>query len=214
MDNLFFFISPEVEFQETTVGGGARLVATVMELEKISGNNKLYRIEEGEEIAKSLVGVPVYYGTDWKGKHDNPFVKSDSKQPPVGFVETAKVLGNKIKAWVHITSDGIIETLKQGVKYLFSVGGNAISETIKKIGEKVVHILYGARCNHLQIVPLGTPIGFPNAKTEKIIEINETIMFCGDEDKPIIPTPAKTAPIEETVEFSGDIIGYECIEEK
>lgn len=177
MSNSFFFVSGEVSFEETATRG-ARLIATVMELEKASMNNRWYRIEEGESIAKSLEGKPVYYGTDPMGKHDNPLMKKNSKRKPVGFVETAKVVGNKIRAVIKITDYGIIETLKRGVKYLFSVGGNAISEVIKKVKGKIIHVLKGARCNHLQIVDSDTPVGFPNAKQEKLIEINETVMIC------------------------------------
>ena len=64
----------------------------------------------------------------------------------------------------------MVTALKQGVKYLFSVGGNAISETIKKVKGKLIHFLHGARCDHLQIVEMGTPVGFKNAKIEKLIE--------------------------------------------
>jgi len=180
-ENTFYFVSPEVSFEETSKG--ARLVATVMELAKVSKNGRMYRIEEAKAIAKSLIGDYVYYGVDWAGRHCNPVLRKEgkcSKAEPVGFVESTKVLGNKIKAVINITSEGIIQALKGGVKFLFSVGGNAISETIKKIGGKLVHILKGAKCNHLQILDAGTPVGFPSAKMEKLIEINETVMVCGD----------------------------------
>jgi hypothetical protein len=175
----FFFVTKEVTFQETkSTDKYAIIEATVMELEKPSANNRLYLIEEGEEIAKSLIGKPVFYGTTPLGKHDNPLTKSQSQKEPVGIVEFAEVVGNKIKAQIKIISQSIIETLKRGTKYLFSVGGNAVKETLKKIGEKIVHVLSGARCNHLQIVDVGTPVGFPDAKMEKLVEIQETIMMC------------------------------------
>jgi len=196
-DSNFWFISPEVKvtFEESTAG--AILTATVMELEKASRNGRLYRIEEAEQIAKSLKGVDVYYGTDWAGRHDNPVARGEkSKAKPVGIVERAWIEGNKVKARIRIIGQGIIEALKQGVKYLFSVGGNAVSETIKKIGNKLVHILKGARVNHLQIIDEGTPVGFPNAKMEKLIEINETVLLCKDGvcecPVPITGTPKRT----------------------
>lgn len=178
MENVFYFITKEVEFQESEVEG-ARVEVTVMELNKASeGNNRIYKIEEGDEIAKSLVGNDIYHGIDWRGKHDNPIVNEDSQNEPIGFVESAKVVGNKIKAIIRIINKSFVERLKNGVKFLFSVGGNAVSETIKKIGNKIVHVLHGARCNHLQMLDVGTPVGFPNAKTERLIEINETVMIC------------------------------------
>jgi len=178
-ENIFYFFTKEVEFQESDIKG-ALVEATAMELNKVSGSGNVYQIDEGPEIAKSLIGKSVFYGTDWKNQHENPLIKGkeDSKAKPVGFVETAKVVGNKIKVKIRITAQSMIEALKQGVKYLFSVGGKAISETIKEIAGKFVHILHGARCNHLQMLDLGTTVGFPNAKMEKLIEINETVMIC------------------------------------
>jgi len=199
----FFFVSSEVTFEETT-SKGARLVATVMELEKASMNGRWYRIEEAESIAKSLEGKPVYYGVDPMGRHDNPLMKKNSKRKPVGFVETAKVVGNKIKAVIKIVDYGIIETLKRGVKYLFSVGGNAISEVIKKIKGKIVHIMKGARCNHLQILDANTPVGFPNAKQEKLIEINETVLVC---EGGVCDMVCETPVVEESEETVFEFIG-------
>lgn len=176
-ETTFFIISKDVVFEETA-DKGARIQATVMELDKVSeGNNRVYQMDEGEEIAKSLKNKPVYHGVTAWHKHDNPIISPESTKEPVGFVEKAWVIGNKIKAFIKITSQGLIETLKQGVKYLFSVGGVAIAETVKKIGDKIVHILHGAICNHLQILDMGVAVGFPNAKMEKLIEINETVMF-------------------------------------
>lgn len=203
----FLFISPEITLFEET-DGGARILATVMELEKVSRNGRFYRIEEAKSIAKSLEGKPVYYGIDWAGRHENPLMRPNSKSDPVGFVESAKVVGNKIKAIIKVISQGLIESLKQGVKYLFSVGGHAISEVKRKIGNRIVNVLKGARCNHLQIVDVGTPVGFPNAKMEKILEINETVMMCKDGVCEFCP-PTKQS--EEIIEIYGGefLVGIE-----
>jgi len=206
-ENVFYFISKEVVFEET-VEKGARIEATVMELEKVSENGNVYQIEEGPAIAKSLIGKNVYYGIDVFGKHDNPITKKkESKKEPVGIVESAKIVGKKIKAIIRIINQGMVEALRQGVKYLFSVGGNAISETIKKVKDKLIHILHGAKCNHLQIVEMGTPVGFPSAKMEKLIEINETVMVCeGGLCKCPEPKKKRTIKIidvEETIEITG-----------
>lgn len=177
-ENAFYFISGDVKFQESSPKG-ALIEATVLELEKESEGpaHNVYRIEEGPEIAESIIGQPVYYGVDAFRRHDNPLVSGKDKKP-VGIVESAKVVGNKIKAKIRIVAESLIETLKRGTKYLFSVGGIAVSETAKKIGDRIVHILHGARCHHLQIVDANIPVGFPNAKMERLIEISETIMIC------------------------------------
>ena len=172
----FLFISKDVEFQETTPKG-AILLVTALELNKASQNtpSSEYRIEEGEQIAASLIGNPIYYGTNWKGKHDKT-------RTPQGKVLDAWKKGNKIKAKILITGKNLIKKLKKGVKFLFSVGGMAnFAETIIKGGRKVRQMI-GAICNHLQIVDSGTKVGFPNARIEKLIEINETVLLVDDYD--------------------------------
>lgn len=205
MSDSFLFISHDIEFEETEKG--ATIIATVLELEKSSANNRLYKIEEGEAIALSLEGKPVYYGIEpTTGKHDNPLMRERSKATPVGFVETAKVLGNRIKAVIRILNHSLIEKLKKGTKFLFSVGGHAISETLKEVAGKMVHVLQGARCNHLQIVDLNVKVGFPNAELEKVLEINETVMLFGNEELKIKYEPEE----EEDIELTGrSIVGYE-----
>jgi len=206
----FFFITKEVTFQETkSTDKYAIIEATVMELDKISeGNNRVYQFEEGEEIAKSLIGKPVYYGTSFFGKHDNPLVTGKNVDP-VGIVEFAEVVGKKIKAIIKIVSTSLIETLKRGTKYLFSVGGNAIADTVRKIGEKVIHVLSGAICNHLQIVDIDTPVGFPDAKMEKLIEIQETVMVCEGGvchcPQPEQETKRKPKISDETIEYGNGV---------
>lgn len=202
----FYIYTDKIEFEETKEKG-ARILATVMELEKPSKNNRVYQFEEGKAIASSLKGKPIYYGTDPFGRHCNPLKKGVSKEckdnPPVGFVETAKVVGKKIKAVIRIYNERLIKAFKNGIKYLFSVGGQAVSETLKKIGGKIVRVLSGAKCNHLQIVDKGIPVGFPSAKMEKLIEINETVTIFADGDSPVkMQKPKKkTVIVEETVEI-------------
>jgi 16S rRNA G527 N7-methylase RsmG len=41
--------------------------------------------------------------------------------------------------------------------------------------------MIGAKCNHLQMVDAGTKVGFPNAKVEELVEINETILLTGSD---------------------------------
>lgn len=167
----FLFVTGDVVFQETTPKG-AILEITALELNKESQQvvPTEYRIEEGEQIAASLVGNPIYYGTKASGKH----LKG---RPSVGEVLKAWKTGNKIKAKILITSKSLIKKLKKGIKFLFSVGGVAEFAEVIQRGKRIVKRMVNALCNHLQIVDVGTKVGFPNAKVERVIEINETVLF-------------------------------------
>ena len=167
----FLFVTGDVVFQETTPKG-AVLEITALELNKESQQNTPteYRIEEGEQIAASLVGNPIYYGTKATGKH----LKG---RPSVGEVLDAWKKGNKIKAKILITSKSLIKKIKKGIKFLFSVGGVAEFAEVIRRGKRIVKRMVNAFCNHLQIVDVWTKVGFPNAKVERLIEINETVLF-------------------------------------
>jgi len=176
----FLFVTKDVRFEETSPDEKfIRVSATFLELDKPSVGSevktpKIYRFEEGKKIAESLVGKPVYYGTDWAGRHTD--------KNKIGVIEKAVKLGKKIKGivkvWINDKSMAIVESLKKGGKFLFSVGGVArFGELIEKAG-KTIQKLFDAVCTHLQMVPSGTSVGFPNAKLEEIVEIQETVMVC------------------------------------
>jgi hypothetical protein len=142
-----------------------------MELDTPSANNRIYRLEEATKIAKSLIGKPIRYGADWLGKHLK-------EVPIIGIVEQAWQDAKKIKGIVRIWEKSIIDTLKNGAKYLFSVGGIAdFAEVIQK-GKQLFQRLHNAICTHLQLLPNDPKAaGFPTAKMHEIIEINESVMI-------------------------------------
>ena len=181
----FLFVTSEIEFLpvelgdilfEEAKGKGARILATFCELDKPSGNNRIYRFEEGDQMAKSLIGKPIRFGAYMKGIHFK-------KAPKIGIVESAWKEGKKIKGIVRIWGKEIIAKLKKGIKFLFSVGGVAqFGETVKS-GGKFVTKLYHAICTHLQLLPNNPKgAGFPSAKMHKLIEINESVMLAQIED--------------------------------
>lgn len=167
MRGSFFFITGEIEFQEATKKG-ALILATLALLDTVSANDRIYRIEEGASIAKSLIGKPVRYGSDWLGRHLK-------KVQIIGAVEKAWEEGKKIKGLVRVWNKELVERLKKGFKPLFSIGGVAeFAELIKK-GKKIITKLYNAVCTHLQLLP--SDAGFPTAKMHKLIEINESVIL-------------------------------------
>jgi len=173
MHGSFFFVTSEIEFQEATEKG-ARVLATFMELDRPSQNDRMYRFEEGEALAKSLIGKDIKFGANWLGKHLK-------KVPIIGIVESAWQEAKKIKGIARIWDQGIIETLKSGTKYLFSVGGVAEFGKWIKDGVKYILKLFNAKCTHLQMLPNDPEgAGFPSAKMEKLIEINESVMYIED----------------------------------
>lgn len=169
----FFFITNECKFQEATKKG-ARVLATFMELDTPSRNKRIYRFEEGESIAKSLIGRLIRFGANWIGKHLEDV-------PVIGKVEKAFQQGKKIKGIVHIWDKNIVSQLKKGVKFLFSVGGVAQFGEVVQKGKQFFTRLYNAVCTHLQLLPNNPKgAGFPTARIHKILEINEAYLLTNE----------------------------------
>jgi len=164
----FLYINNSIEFQEST-GRSVLVSACVLELDKVSQQNTEYRISEGNRISRNLVGKNVFYGIDFEGKH--------AKGEPVGFIENAWQTGRRIMAEIRIHNSKLVERIKRGVKFLFSVGGVAqFIEVVKKAGRSIRRMVDVAM-SHLQLVEPNTQVGFPNAKLERVLEINESILL-------------------------------------
>jgi len=181
----FLYISKSVEFHETVglLEKFALVSATFLELGKASINGRIYRFSEANQIASSMIGAPVYFGVDWRGKHK-------LNEAPVGEVVDARVFPKtrKIKGIIKVTNRSVIEKLKNGFKFLFSVGGVAQKERflgkVNKAGKKVRELI-GTVVQHLQLIPSGknifgqSKVGFESAKMERVLEIQESAMYVG-----------------------------------
>jgi len=170
----YLFVS-RTEFQESS----GLVSATFMELDKVSENKRLYRFENAQEIIDSLIGSAVRFGVDLFGRHL-------TKGSIVGIVESAQLVGKKIVGTIRITTQSILDKLKKGIKFLLSVGGIGFP-TFKK-GYTIIE---NPEIQHVQMWEsnqknlLGQPqsAGFNSAKIEKILEIQESVLFCGSRNK-------------------------------
>lgn len=179
----FLYISKSVQFHESLglLKKFAIVSATFLELDKPSINGRIYRFAEASDIASSMIGKPVYYDINWQGKH-----KLD--KPAIGKIVDAKVIGKRIKGIIKVTAPKIIERLKSGFKFLFSVGGVAQKERflgkINSAGKRIRELI-GTVVQHLQLIPSGknffgqSKVGFESAKMERVLEIQESAMYVG-----------------------------------
>ena len=169
---LFVSLPRNLQFFEESKQPFARLEITACELDKVSGNGRLYRFAEKEQLRDSLINSPIFYGITSTGKH--------KKNEQVGFVESAKIVGNKIKAIVKVTSTKILNSLKSGFKnFLFSVGGVAdLAKLIQRGAKKFIEMV-GAKITHLNIWQSNNPktAGFESAKLEKVLEFQESVLL-------------------------------------
>lgn len=175
MEYNFVITSPiqvEESFSDKLVLSGIAL-----KLDSVTKNGRIYRVEEGEEIANGLVGMPIFYGTTAvTNEHD--------KKDPVGkVIKTAlDVATNTIRAWFEVWNNSrfpdLISRIKQG--WGLSIGGVAVDmkETglVTELGKAVKKVL-GMKPNHLQLLEPFTPRGQAAAQVETVTPIEESLAF-------------------------------------
>lgn len=145
MDYEFRIYSP-FEVIEESKSAGVRLKGVFIKLNKPTTNGRVYPAEtEGENIAETLKGAPVYWGV-------NPITNKHVKRDPVGRVLSA--FYNKLKGVVEGTveifeSSGLGDLLRKMKTVGFSIGGKA--QDLRSIGGGLKRVV-GMVCNHLQIL--------------------------------------------------------------
>ena len=165
-NQTYLFVSSVGKFEESV----GLVSCTFMELDKKSENGRLYRFEDAEQIIETLIGSPIRYGINWLGKH-----LEGSETREVGFVESAELIGKKVVGSIRITSKDILSKIKSGVKFLLSVGGKA-GMVLKKGFVEMIN----PKVEHVQLFPTSQgEAGFSSAKVEKILEIEESVLYAG-----------------------------------
>ena len=172
----FVFFSNKVIFEESRSSSTKALISgTFMMLNEPSYKGNQYDFDEFENFEETFEGIPVYYGTRWI---DN---LHDLSKPSVGFVMGARKLGKRVYGVCAITNRKIISALKKGKKFLFSIMGFSESFERVKIKNRIVKKLKNITVTSLQLLPLGTNIGFNQARMDKLLSVQETVGFFGNE---------------------------------
>lgn len=178
MTETFLFVSSPsgIQFFEESKKPFARVEVLAVELDKISGNGRVYRFQDAELMRKSLIGKRITYGISPTGKH--------LKKGRIGFIESARIVGKKIFAILRIIDSGIIESLKAGARnFLCSVGGVADKAklVLSKAKEAFIQMIR-PRCTHIQFWQSndGSEAGFPSAKMTRVLEFQESVFYAGD----------------------------------
>lgn len=170
------------------------LSGVVLKLDSETKNGRIYQIEEADQIAQDLVGMPVFFGVKpphlistpqglaiQKGKHDKDLNDLSSS---VGRVfKTIHDKANKtIKAWIEVWNNLKYPDLVQRIKtgWGFSVGG--LAKDLRDMGMvnsigKAVKKVFGMKANHLQLLEPDTPRGQDDAKVDEVKAVEESFNF-------------------------------------
>jgi hypothetical protein len=184
-----FVITTPLEVEET-FSDRVILTGTVLRLDSATKNGRIYQIEEAEQIAQGLVGMPVYFGVRpptlvntplglavERGKHDR-----DGDSVGRVFKTLHDKANNIIKAWVEVWNNSRFPDLVQRIKkgWGFSIGG--IAQDMKNTGVlnsvgRAIKKVFGMKPNHLQLIEPEVPRGQEDAKVEDVQAVQETLEF-------------------------------------
>jgi len=187
-----FVVTGPLEVEETFNGnpiptGRKILKGLFLRLGHATANGREYQVEEGEQIAAELMGMPVYF--DAKFIFD-PLTKKmgwkhirDAASRVGRVVKTAfKKIKNVITGWVEIMNTekfpNLLSKIKKG--FGFSIGGEVKkfinTGKINELGNEEKKAI-GMKPNHLQLLPPSVPRGQLEAQVEDIMPVEESVMF-------------------------------------
>lgn len=168
---------------EEAYDGRVVLSGTFIRLNSPTKNGREYLVEEGDQIATGLVGMPVYFGSD-------PLTNKHLKGPAylVGrvfktlFDKANKTIKGFVEIWNTKSYPDIVAKIKPG--WGFSIGGKALdlkpTGFLNKLGRAVMKVI-GMAPNHLQLLPPTVKRGQDEAMVEGLVEesvpIEETLMW-------------------------------------
>jgi len=181
-----FVITSPIEIEET-FGDRVIISGVVLKLNSVTGNGREYLVEEGEQIARSLQGMPIYYGAKKVIEPASSRVGyKHQKGEPYHVGRVFKTVFDRakkvIRAWAEVWNTkrfpDLISRIKRG--WGFSIGG-AVKKfiptgKINKYKNPIVKAI-GMVANHLQLLSPDIPRGQQEAKVEEIKPIEETITF-------------------------------------
>lgn len=196
-----------------------------LRLDSTTKNGHTYQNEEGEQIARTLHGMPVYYGlkmtvkpihlTDSLNIKNKVLVKSGhdkTKGQEIGRVirtvydKLNKIIRGSVKIWNTLRFPDILSKVRKG--WGFSIGGKMAgyinTGRFNELGKPIIKMV-GMIANHLQLLHPNMPRGVPDAK---VTDIEETINFdpCpwGLCEVPPILGPSDGSIIRRTIIYTDD----------
>lgn len=163
-------IEVEEAYQDRAVISG-----TFINLDFPTGNGRIYQIEEGQQIADGIIGMPVFYKAN-KGKHIKTEPQYVGRVYKAVFDQAKKLVRGIVEIWATKEFPELPQVVGKG--WGFSIGGKASG--FKETGKynqylKPIMKIYGMMPNHLQLLGPYEKRGDKNATVDNIIPIEESL---------------------------------------
>lgn len=185
--NIEFTVTGPLDIEESLVDR-AVLNGVFLKLDSVSKNGNEYQVEEGEQIASWLQGMPVFYGTTAVFNPETGMLELNRHAKGVPFTvgrviktifdKMNKIVKGSIEVWNTKDFPDLVSRIKKG--WGFSIGGKAAEKVstglVNEIGKEIKKI-FGMKPNHLQLLEPTTPRGQDDAKVDDIIPVEESLSF-------------------------------------
>lgn len=186
----FEFTSPVfVEVEES--GTGVAMISGTLLAEGMSRNGNLYTVDEMENIAKTVKGAPIYFGTMTKMDSNTGLLTKNmhaNVEPNlVGRIMECfyDKIAKKIKFIAHILNTEKYPHLVEEVKHGWgvSIGGKGIGRTLIDMAGRLITKILGLRVSHVQLLAPDVPRGQDAAQVEskEIKEVQESMLIVVEE---------------------------------
>lgn len=172
-----FTITTPFEVQESLTDK-IILRGTFIRLNIPTSNGRIYQVDEAEQIAKDLIGKPVYYGASEGGLHriGDEYVVGKVIEAIADKIN--EIIRGAITIWNNSKFPDLISKVKKG--WGFSIGGvvqkflptGILNERLKPI----LHAI-GMRANHIALLEPTTRRGDAAAQAEELIPVNESLQI-------------------------------------
>lgn len=160
------YFSP-LEIEEA---GRTKFVTGTLITSGISRNGFYYDSDNLQEIADSVVGVPIYYGTTTKVNPNTGQLASNMHKnfgEAVGKIVSAIVQGAKIKFRAEIF-ESFASKVRRG--WGVSIGAKALGQHLIDAVGRVITKLFNIEVNHVQLLAPDCQRGVEDAQVENVEE--------------------------------------------
>jgi len=179
MSNEFtFVITSPIEVSEALSPSKMILSGIFIRLNTPTGNGRIYQVDEAEQIATDLKGMPVFFGANTKGIHLTDENHMIGRIIETIIDKTRNIIRGKVEVW----NNGLFPTLLQQIApgWGFSIGGK-VADFIGtgKFNERFMPILHaiGMKANHIALLPPQVRRGDSAAKVDEMIPVMESLSF-------------------------------------
>lgn len=179
MSNEFtFVITSPIEVSEALTPSKMILSGIFIRLNIPTNNGRIYQVEEAEQIANDLKGMPVYYGANDKGLHLMDSAHTIGRIVDTVVDKVKEIIRGKVEVWNNELFPTLLQSITPG--WGFSIGGKIRdfkltgkwTETLKPI----LHAL-GMKANHIALLPPTVRRGDNAAQVDNMIPVMESLQM-------------------------------------